>query len=238
MNVRNYGMRKILLITLFLASSILVTKAQDATCVDLGLSVKWANCNLGAKSPEQYGDYYAWGEIKTKSKYDWTTYKWCEGTFKTLTKYCFHNVRHFGIVDNKIVLDPEDDVAYIKLGKGWRMPTKEEFDELIINCTREFSMINGINGFKFTSKINGNSIFLPAAGNYYCEYLWNAGDQGSYLSSTLDTLASHSAKGMCFILHDQITTYSDKGLMNMENYLIDGNPFRCTGNSVRPVMDK
>lgn len=230
-------MRKILLIALFLVDPILMTKAQDTTCVDLGLSVKWATCNLGAESPEQYGDYYAWGEIETKSKYDWTTYKWSNGTFKTLTKYCFHNSRHFGVVDNKVELDLEDDVAYIKRGERWRMPTKKEFDELVYNCSREVSMINGINGFKFTSKINGNSIFLPAAGIYYSECLWNVGEQGAYLSSSLDTLASHSAEGLCFILHNQVTEYSDRGLEKEENYLIDGNPFRCMGNTVRPVME-
>lgn len=79
-------MRKLLLIALFLAGSIWVTKAQDTTCVDLGLCVKWAACNLGAESPEQYGDYYAWGEIETKTNYDWTTYKWCKGKIKTKIK--------------------------------------------------------------------------------------------------------------------------------------------------------
>ena len=216
-----------MLITLFLTGSILETKAQDTTCVDLGLSVKWATCNLGAESPEQYGDYYAWGETETKTKYDWTTYKWCKGKFGTLTKYCFQDVRNLGIVDNKTELDPEDDVAFIKLGGRWRMPTKEEFDELINNCSWERSIINGINGFKFTSKINGNSIFFPAAGSYSSESLWVEGSQGTYLSSSLDTICSNAAYGMYFILDT-----------NGEGYFSDGIPFRWEGASVRPVMEK
>ena len=82
--------------------------------VDLGLSVKWATCNIGANSPEEYGDYFAFGEVKPKSDYTWSNYKWCESSTYTLTKYCTES--NYGIVDNKTVLDPEDDAAVVNWG--------------------------------------------------------------------------------------------------------------------------
>ena len=150
--------------------------------VDLGLSVKWATCNVGAVSPEDYGDYFAWGETEPKDYYDWSTYKWCNGSYDTLTKYCTDS--KYGTVDNKTVLDLEDDAAHVNWGGDWRMPTKAEQDELYNNCTWEWTTQNGVNGYKVTSKINGNSIFLPAAG--YCGYggVLGQGGYGYYWSST------------------------------------------------------
>ena len=130
--------------------------------VDLGLSVKWATCNVGATKPEEYGGYYAWGETEEKDFYDWSTYKWCNGGYDTMTKYCIYSDN--GTVDNKTVLDPEDDVVHVKWGGSWRMPTRAEQDELCANCTWTWTTQNGVNGYKVTSKTNGNSIFLPAAG--------------------------------------------------------------------------
>ena len=101
-------------------------------CIDLGLSVKWATCNVGAIKPEEYGDYYAWGETETKDVYDWSSYKWCNGSSDTLTKYNPFKVQ--GIVDSITTLDPNDDVAHVKWGGSWRMPTASEFRELMDNC--------------------------------------------------------------------------------------------------------
>ena len=94
--------------------------------VDLGLpsGLKWATCNVGASSPEVYGGYYAWGETEEKSSYSWSTYKWCNGSYDTMTKYCTSS--SYGTVDNKTTLDPQDDVAHVKWGGRWRMPTLEE----------------------------------------------------------------------------------------------------------------
>ena len=133
--------------------------------VELGLpsGIKWATCNIGATKPEEYGGYYAWGETEEKSYYDWDTYKWCNGTYNSLTKYCTDSGS--GRVDNKTVLDPEDDVAHIKWGGSWRMPTRDEIKELNDNCTWQWTTLNGVNGYRVTGP-NGNSIFLPAAG--YC----------------------------------------------------------------------
>ena len=160
--------------------------------VDLGLpsGLKWATCNVGAESPEDYGDYFAWGEVEPKEYYDWSTYKYCEGTSNTLTKY--NHSENYGVVDNKEILDLEDDDARVNWGGSWRTPSHDEWYELRDYCTIEFVTINGIKGIKCTSKIEGytdRSIFLPATGymnkdshlgidgtnsfNEYGEYLTN-----------------------------------------------------------------
>ena len=157
--------------------------------VDLGLSVKWASFNIGASSPEEYGDYYAWGETETKSSFSWETYRWCNGTKTTLTKYCPTDKTSYwgseGIPDGKIVLDPDDDVAHIAIGESWRMPTDAEWIELREQCTWIWTTLNEINGYLVTSKTNGNSIFLPAAGSRDFTYLDGAGSDGRYWSSSL-----------------------------------------------------
>ncbi len=133
--------------------------------IDLGLpsGTKWAPWNVGASKPEESGGYYAWGETEEKKLYGWSTNKWCNGSYNTLTKYCIDS--SYGIVDNKTVLDPEDDVAYVKWGGSWKMPTYDQMKELVDNCTSEWATVNGVNGRKFTGP-NGNSIFIPAAGEY------------------------------------------------------------------------
>ena len=126
--------------------------------VDLGLSVKWATFNVGATSPEDYGDYFAWGETETKETYSWATYKWCDGTSTNMTKY--------NTEDRKTILEPADDVAQVHWGGKWRMPTKEEIEELIDNCTWSESIQNGVKGYVVTSKHTGNSIFFPYSGYF------------------------------------------------------------------------
>ena len=152
--------------------------------VDLGLpsGTLWADRNVGADSPEAYGDYFAWGEVTPKSEYNWSTYKWCNGSDDTQTKYCLHS--SFGTVDNKRTLDLEDDAAYVNMGSAWRMPTRAEQDELRNNCTWTWTTQNGVNGYKVTGN-NGNSLFLPAAGYRYDSALGNAGYDGIYWSSSL-----------------------------------------------------
>lgn len=157
--------------------------------VDLGLpsGLKWATCNVGANVPEDFGDYFAWGETEPKNtRYDWSTYKWCNGTSRSMTKYC--TGAYYGTVDNKTVLEPEDDAAHVNWGGDWRMPTQTEFDELLNNCTIGWTTQNGVNGYGVTSNINGNSIFLPAAGNFRDNSV--LAGYGYYWSSSLDTSAS------------------------------------------------
>ena len=167
--------------------------------VDLGLSVKWATCNVGATTPEGYGYYFAWGETRTKTTYNWSTYKYCNGTSTTMTKYCTSS--SYGTVDNKTTLELTDDAARVNWGGSWRMPTKAEQDELrdTNNCTWTWTTQNGVNGYKVTSKKNGNSIFLPAAG--YCSYsdLLSAGSVGNYWSSSLSTGLSFNASDVYFV---------------------------------------
>ena len=157
--------------------------------VDLGLSVKWATCNVGAKKPEEYGDYFAWGEVEPKPKetYSWSTYKYCVDNYNNLTKYC--NDSYYGnngFTDSKTVLDLEDDAAHVNWGGSWRMPTDEEMTELREQCTWTWTTQNGVNGYKVVGP-NGNSIFLPAAGYRYGSSLYNAGSDGRYWSSSLNS---------------------------------------------------
>ena len=159
--------------------------------VDLGLSVKWATCNVGASSPEEYGDYFAWGETVPKSDDSWTTYKWCEGTDSTLTKYNINS--DYGIVDDRIRLEMEDDAACANWGEKWRIPTDAEWSELIDNCISMWTIQNGVLGRKFMSKKNGNSIFLPAAGRWFEGSLTDARSHGFYWSSSLCTDAPDNA---------------------------------------------
>ena len=152
--------------------------------VDLGLSVKWATCNIGASSPEEYGDYFAWGETQPKDYYDWSTYKWCNGSSTTLTKY--NNRSSYGTVDNKKTLELADDAARANWGGAWRMPTDAEMTELREQCTWTWTTLNGVNGYRVTGT-NGNSIFLPAAGYRLGSSLGSAGSYGYYWSSSLRT---------------------------------------------------
>ena len=157
--------------------------------VDLGLSVNWATFNVGATKPEEFGDYYAWGETEPKTDYSWETYKWCNGSETTLTKYCNNSEYGYnGYTDYKYVLDLEDDVAHVKWGGNWRMPTREEIEELTSNCSWRRESVGDVDGFRVTGP-SGNSIFIPAAGYYSgtewieAEYYEN-GHDGDFWSST------------------------------------------------------
>ena len=158
--------------------------------VDLGLpsGLLWAYSNIGATNPEDYGNYYAWGETETKATYDWSAYRYCNGSQTTLTKYCNdESYGNEGYTDTLTILGAEDDVATLNWSSDWRMPTQTEMQELIDNCDTTWVTINGINGMLFTSRGNGNSIFLPAAGSRDNGSLYEAGSLGHYWSSSLGT---------------------------------------------------
>lgn len=186
--------------------------------VDLGLSVKWATCNVGANTPEEYGDYFAWGETKPKDNYSWSTYKWCNGSMDNLTKYCIEPDSDYGIVDNKTVLDIEDDAAHVNWGGAWRMPTIEDVQELINNCSWTWATQNGVNGCILTSKINGNSIFFPAAGYRENSHFFDL--FGFYWSSSLYNKLSTKAYHLHF------------SLSGVEWYVT----IRNHANPIRPVL--
>ena len=163
----------------------------DHAYVDLGLpsGLLWATCNVGAYTPEGYGDYFAWGETQPKETYDWSTYQHSNGgSYQTpnLTKYCYNsNYGYNGYTDNLTVLLPEDDAAAANWGNNWRMPTKEEFQELLDHTSHTLTNCNGVNGWLFSAS-NGNTIFLPAAGGYHYNNHMSA-DFGEYWTSSLSS---------------------------------------------------
>ena len=170
--------------------------------VDLGLSVKWATCNVGANSPWHYGDYYAWGETATKSTYTENSYV-------------------ADIKNHEDIKGTTFDVAHIKWGGNWRMPTKTEFEELVDNCSWEWTTLGDVKGYKVTSNINGNSIFLPAAGYRHEESLKGAALYGHYWSST-PYVENHT---MAYLLYINESCHST----NWEACAL--------GYSVRPVVE-
>ena len=177
--------------------------------VDLGLpsGTLWADRNVGADSPEAYGDYFAWGEVTPKSEYNWSTYRWCNGSSSSMTKYCINS--SYGTVDGKTVLDLEDDAAYVNMGSEWRMPTRAEQDELSNNCTWTWTTQNGVKGYKVTGD-NGNSIFLSAAGYRDNSNLGGAGSFGGYWSSSLYESKSYCAYELDFISGMYYWDYYDR----------------------------
>lgn len=188
--------------------------------VDLGLNVKWGACNLGASSAEEYGGYYAWGELETKSEYRWTTYKYSldtEGT--SFSKYTG---------EDYTVLESSDDIAHETFGDKWRIPTQKDFEDLKNpdNCTWTWTQVNGVNGYRVTSKKDGfvgNSIFLPAAGLFPGQSLYKGGISGFYWSSSLYSGDQQCAFDLNF---------------DSESYVSPGNGKRCYGRTVRPVQVK
>lgn len=165
-------------------ANVNVTDNEDKTpdgveAVDLGLSVKWANMNVGATKDSGFGSYFAWGEVKPKKYYSWGTYIWSQGDSKFLLKY--------STSDRKIQLTPSDDAARANWGGEWRMPTIEEYEELIdpAKCTWEWITKDGVNGYKVTGKKTGNSIFLPITGFRFYEGVQFRAIKGIYWTSML-----------------------------------------------------
>ena len=181
----------------------------------------WAKSNLSTSGlcakPEDYGDYYAWGETEPKENYSWSTYKF--GTsWGSFSKY--NTDSDFGRVDHKTVLDAADDVAHVKLGGKWRIPTEEEWTALRTQCTWTWTTQNGINGRLVTAS-NGNNIFLPAAGYRIDTNLYFAGTLGYYWSSSLYTDDPRIAWGVYFDPVD----------------VLRSDCYRKDGHSVRPVSE-
>ena len=188
--------------------------------VDLGLpsGLLWADRNVGANSPEDYGNYYAWGETTPKNVYDWSTYAYGKD-YDELTKYC--NDASYGLngfTDNLTVLQASDDAATANLGGGARTPTDDEWEELIGHTTSTWVTRNGVLGRLLTGSY-GESLFLPAAGCRYGSNLRYAGESGSYWSSTLGTGYPGGAWYFNFHSDDQRMSYNN----------------RCNGFSVRAV---
>lgn len=190
------------------------SEEQNHDYVDLGLpsGTLWATCNVGANSPEDYGNYYAWGETEPKEFYDFINYKWCNGEYGTITKY----------TNRYDELEPEDDAATANWGGEWCMPTYEQMKELGDQCTWEPEERNGVFGYLATGP-NGNKLFLPAAGIYW-EEPYNDGLICNYWSRTLYA-------GGPFDPNAALCMNIDQWGVSYENYL----SYRVAGRSVRPV---
>lgn len=188
--------------------------------VDLGLSVKWASYNVGAAQPEEYGDYFAWGETSPKSEYKWANYSYGTGKNGPFSEYVLD--ANYGTVDHKTILDLEDDAAHASWGGDWRMPSQEEFEELRDNCTWTWTQKNGVNGYRVTSKKSGytdNSFFLPANGMYSGSSASDVGTIGNYWSASSSEENTYHA----------ISPYFSS------SYVKSGNCYRYFGLGVRPV---
>lgn len=187
----------------YLNDRVVVSKAtgviEEHGWVDLGLpsGLKWATCNMGSLNPSDFGEQYAWGEIATKSESSWMSYRFrSEGDSNKNVKFIKYNTdSDHGFVDNKMQLDFDDDVAHASWGGEWRIPTAEDINELLENCTFKWGKLDGIRGCKATSRINGNSVFFPALNS---KAGWER-NLGSYWSSTLSSSSSLDAYVFAFI---------------------------------------
>lgn len=207
-------------------------KVGNYTYVDLGLpsGLKWATCNVGATKPEEYGDYFAWGETTPKRKSEFTqlAYAWARKDDYGFIKYCVDTT--YGIVDNKTVLELSDDAANVNWGGSWRMPTSKEQFELWFGCTWEWTdnyKGTNVKGQVGKSKKNGKEIFLPAAGfrtGYGSSFEPSTiGKSGYYWSSSLETELSYTMDARYFRIHSEyVGCYYD---------------FRYLGYSVRAVTE-
>ena len=190
-------------------------KHEGHEYVDLGLSVKWATCNVGASNPEDYGNYYAWGETSTKETYD-------EDNCPTfgLFELSISQLQAQGYIDGEGNLTSQYDAARANWGGNWRMPTETEMRELIDKCNWEWTTQNGVYGYKVEGP-NGNSIFLPAVGLRDGPSLYYAGGNGIYWSSTPREYGGYGAYGL--------------GFGSDSHYVIDN--FRYHGLSVRSILE-
>lgn len=188
--------------------------------VDLGLpsGTYWAACNMGANAPEDYGSYFAWGEIFPKATYDWSTYKYCNGDANSLTKYCNNPAFGYnGFTDELSALLPEDDAVSVNWGGGWYLPSVEQWQELIDYTTHDTITQNGVKGFLFNAS-NGNSLFLPNAGFYSDNGNHSIGRLSIFWSNSIDPELPSCAFAFGF-----------------QSGVVTGHQSRQTGASVRAV---
>ena len=214
----------LLVLLLSVAGMTNVEAQSHYNYVDLGLpsGTLWATCNVGANAPEEYGDYFAWGETQTKTTYNWITYLYCNGSSNTLTKYCYNSEYGYNsYTDSLTTLLSCDDAATANWGDDWRMPTNEEWEELFQNTTYISTIQNGINGFLFTAS-NGNNLFLPSAGRRWDRELNYAGSNGYYWSNSLYFGYPYDAWSISFDSYGYGGVYCD---------------YRYFGRTIRPVFN-
>jgi len=194
-------MKKIMTLVVAMVIATICFSQPTAESVDLGLpsGTLWADRNIGASSPEDYGDYFAWGETTTKSNYEWLNYKYVEGNHNDrFTKYCSKSdFGNKGYTDSLSTLERSDDAATANWGSNWCMPTRQQFQELKDNCTWTWTTRNGKSGYEVKGK-NGNLIFLPVGDCIINTDLSDAGGDGYYWSSSLAMDRPSYARCLCF----------------------------------------
>lgn len=190
--------------------------------VDLGLSVMWADANVGADNPEDYGNYYCWAETSPRDNYGFYNYKY--GGYTTMYKYVTNQSSSY--YDGLTRLTQEDDAASVNMGGIWRTPTKAEWQELIDNCTLTYDTINSHPGLRFTA-FNGKSIFIPCSGNMWSTSRDNSGDGFFYWSSDLSDSDDWSGYAFTTQLHE-----NNGKSFDMESWN------RQIGGTVRGVFSK
>lgn len=244
------GIIKSYLISVFLTIPLIaagqsIQMIQGHEYVDLGLSVLWASCNIGSNSPEEYGDYYAWGETYTKSSYNKMTYKFAGETLgatnlptidaqiKAMLDYTKYLGEENKQNPNDVKLDIVDDVANAQWGNPWRMPTMNEISELVDSCNWEVGEIKGIKGYWAISKVNGNKVFFPLAGYIYDDVVSDVGKSGKYWASEL-------RKDMCFEAYQIWISYEDDSaeMRKKSSVFLSDDGFRENGRSVRAVCER
>lgn len=227
------GVIKKLLTIIPVLSTTIVSGQQyhyDHEYVDMGLSVKWAATNLGAGSPEEYGDYYAWGEVEPKMSYTESNYLFIGSTGYGLPKFTKYVLNEqYGVPDGRQCLEPADDAATNKWSNDWRIPTKEEIEELVDNCDWNFSPLNGVMGCWAISKKNGNRLFFPLAGSISNEP-YNIGHNGVYISSCMRQNMNFEVYEISLSYDDSLADYYGKPTV------VVSKAYREIGHSIRPVF--
>lgn len=191
-------------------STIGISKGHNY--VDLGLSVKWATMNVGAESIEDYGDYYAWGEVQPKNVYGISSYKWSKNNQDSYIKY--------NDTDNKTTLELSDDAASVIWGGAWRIPTVDEQKELQSKCTWTWAKSKGVYGYLVTG-MNGNSIFLPAGGVRIESDIHKVGEAGYYWCRSRD---------INYHIYAYYSSFAEEGYDSCDSYI------RYFGHLIRPVL--
>ncbi|MBQ7460924.1 MAG: hypothetical protein IJS63_01530 [Bacteroidaceae bacterium] len=207
----------------FEEDDLIIEEEHEWVDLDLPSGTLWATCNVGASSPEEYGSYFAWGETEPKEEYSWSTYIYCKGDYNTLTKYCHQSECGYnGFTDTLTELEPKDDAATANWGNGWQMPSLAQLQELFDKeyTTATWTTQSGVNGRLITSKGNGKSIFLPAAGEHYDATFDYDGRYGDYWSRSINVYAS---------------PYADAVSFNSSSVYWEDHLYRYRGKSVRPV---
>ena len=226
-NFRDYGIRSVEQKTTYIltvlkpsatVAAFLAGIEMGHDWIDLGLSVCWATMNLRANMPSEPGGTFAWGETDKKFNFSWYTYSFCKGSYTSLTKY--NSEESYGTIDNKEFLEIEDDAAAVNWGGRWRMPTSEEFEELLTKCKWEWTKQKKCKGYLVTGP-NGNSIFLPTCGYRFGSTTNFPKDLGCYWSSSF--VKKHPSLGVSLHFGSGARRLNQLG--------------RCFGLSIRPVLD-